>query len=132
MQQRLTPGWSNVLAAAWAGVCLGLGVVAISSRRMGLSTWWLGPETNPGPIVVTVLPFVLPAAATLVALSGHRRAPVLGFVAAAAVAAVALGDASQAPGFAAIEGMFAVGGFLVSLAATTGVEFSGTRDPSPQ
>lgn len=126
MQQRLTPGWSNVLATAWAGVCLGLGVVAISSRRMGLSTWWLGPETNPGPIVVTVLPFVLPAAATLVALAGHRRAPLLGFVAAAAVAAVAVADASQVPGFAAIEGVLAIGGFLVSLAATTGIERPAT------
>jgi hypothetical protein len=99
---------------------------------MGLSTWWLGPQSNPGPIVVTVLPFVLPAAATLVALAGHWRAPLLGIIAAASVAAVAIADIGDAPAFAAIEGTLAIGGLLVSIAATTGVRLSGTRDPFPQ
>jgi hypothetical protein len=118
---QLSPGWTSVVAVAWAGVCLGLGVVAIASRRLGLSVWWMGPKTDAVPFVITVLPFVLPATAALWALSGRTRAPLVGVVAALATGAVALGDISRVPGLAAVQGMFALGGLLVSIAAVGGV-----------
>lgn len=124
---QLSTGWANVHAVAWAGVCLGLGVVAIASRRMGLSVWWLGPETNPTPFFVTVVPFVMPAVAVLWTLAGRTRAPLVGVLAAIATAGVAAGDLSRVRGLAAVEFALAVGGLLVSLAA-----FSGVLRPAAQ
>jgi hypothetical protein len=88
---------------------------------MGLSVWWLGPETNPVPFFVTVIPFVMSAAAVLWTLAGRTRAPLVGVVAALATGAVAIGDISRVPGLAVVEGALALGGLLVSLAATSGV-----------
>jgi hypothetical protein len=118
---QLTFGWSNVLAIAWSGVCVGLGVVAIASRRLGLSVWWLGTETSPAPVYLTVLPFVMPVVAVMWALSGRRRAPLMGLAAAVATGAVAVGDIDRVPGLAATEALLALGGAIVSLAAMSGV-----------
>ena len=117
----LTNGWRTVMVVAWIGVIVGLGIVWFTSRTVGLSTWWLGPETAPRLFFVSVVPFVLPVAATVLAFRNRPLLPLAGVLAAAGTAAVGAGDINRVPGLAVVEIALAVAGALVSVASLTGM-----------
>lgn len=123
---QLTLGWRTVFIVGWAGVVLGLGAVVKSSRTMGLSTWWLGPDADPRPIVVQLLPFVMPAAAIILGFRNARFLPYAGTIAALLLGAIAVGDLDRFDALAQVELVTAGIGLLVSVAS-----FAGVLRPAP-
>ena len=117
----LTPAWRLVLGIAWAGVVLGLAAVWKSARTLGLSTWWLGPETEPNVVVVQVLPFLLPIALVAGTMRNVRHLPWAGIAVSVVVAVVAAFDIDRSAGIAAVEFGLAAAGLLVSVASMAGL-----------
>jgi hypothetical protein len=109
------------MLVAWAGVVIGMATVWYTSRTLGLSTWWLGPETAPRLFLVSVVPFVLPVAATVLIIRNRPFLPFAGLIAAAGTAAVGAGDISRVPGLAAVEISLAAAGAFVSVASLSGM-----------
>jgi len=124
---QLTLAWRTAFIVGWAGVVLGPGAVVKSSRTMGLSTWWLGPDADPNPIVVQLLPFVLPAIAIVLGFRNARFLPYAGTIAALALGAIAAGDIGRFDSLAHVELATAGIGLLISVAAFAGVL---RRDPA--
>ncbi|MFZ9867438.1 MAG: hypothetical protein ACO3FC_05645 [Ilumatobacteraceae bacterium] len=107
--------WRVLASVSWVGILLCQVAVAVSSRNIGKSAWWLGPESNPQFPLVWALPFAITIAG-LVATQRPRRYTVfihLGCV--VALVGVALGDVSNAPGVALLEFVLAGIALLVSL-----------------
>ena len=88
---------------SWLFVIASFIAIWVSSRNTGLSTWWLGPETEPRFILINLLPFVAPAVLCLMCQLALRGLPWFGIVAALATAAIAIGDISRVPGYAVAE-----------------------------
>jgi len=125
-------GWRAVTAATWVCVILALAAVWNASVQLGLSTWWLGPRSEPRPRIVQVSPFIAPVMMVLGAVNQVRWLPVLGVAAAGVVAAVGLGDLDRIESLATIEIVIAVAAALVSLASLAGVyRRVGTADTDP-
>lgn len=123
---QLTLGWRTVFIVGWAGVVLGLGAVLKSSRTMGLSTWWLGPNADPNSIVLQLLPFVVPGAVIVLAFRNARFLPYIGLIGALLLGAISVGDLGRFDGLAQVELATAAVGLLISLAA-----FAGLLRPGP-
>jgi hypothetical protein len=107
--------WRVLASVSWVGIFLCQVAVAVSSRNIGKSAWWLGPESNPQFPLVWGLPFAITIAG-LVATQRPRRYTIfihLGCV--LALVGVALGDVSNAPGVALLEFVLAGIALLVSL-----------------
>lgn len=107
---------------AWSGVWK-------ASRELGIATWWLGPISAPRPILVTLVPFVAPAAMAVLALNNARRLPWFGLGAAAAGALVGSVDLSYIRRLGIVELLIAAAGAAVSVASFTGMyRLSGESD----
>jgi hypothetical protein len=117
----LTHRWGTTFWIGWATVAGGFAAVWYSARVTGFATWWLGPETAPRFILVSLLPFIAPIALAIAGFVGMRRLPWWGIAGAAVTALVAWGDVGTVNGYAAVEFVLAAGGLLVSLAAFAGV-----------
>lgn len=118
---RLTPTWRIVFAVGWTGVLVGLAAVWASSRNLGLATWWLGPPTDPRPVVVQLTPFLAPLALVVGALRSVRHLPWWGMLGAAAVGTVGLIDLRGFQRYGLVELTLAAAGALVSVASLVGV-----------
>lgn len=112
---QLTRGWQLATVLVWGATFVALAGVWKASRELGLSTWWRGPVSDPAPFLVTLIPFVGPAAMVVAALYGARRLPWYGLAASAVTAAVGLGDVGRVVRLGVVE---------LALAAATAV-FSG-------
>jgi hypothetical protein len=117
----LITGWRIVFAAAWVGIVVGLMAVWWASRKLGLSTWWLGPASEPRLFLVTIVPFVAPVVVVTAVLRRVPFAPLFGLVAGATTVAVGAADLGRVAGLAAIELSLGTAGILVSVAALTGM-----------
>ena len=112
--------WRRLATASWVGVLFCQVAVAVTSRNIGKSAWWLGPESNPTFPLVWAVPFLITVAA-LVATQRTRKYTIFIHLACVVLlAAVAAGDLSNSPGVAMLQ--FVVAGIallisLVSLAA---------------
>jgi hypothetical protein len=118
---QLTVAWSRFLLVTWLFGIASFIAIWVSSRNTGLSTWWLGPETEPRFIVINLLPFVAPVIVCLACQFALRRLPWIGIAGALVTAAIAVGDISRVPGYAAAEFIVAAGGLLSSSACFAGV-----------
>ena len=116
-----------MVIATWVGVFVAYLAVWKASEELGIATWWLGPRSNPQPIVIRLVPFIVTAVIGILASYNVRRLPLIGLVGAVALAAIAVPDLSRSTGLAAIE--FAIAGavLLVSAASFTGT-YRRTRD----
>jgi hypothetical protein len=117
----LTAGWSVVFGLSWLAVGVAMAAVWNVSRQLGLSTWWLGPRSQPRPIFVMMLPFVAPALLAAAAFSRVRYLPHFGLAGAGVTAAVAAGDLDRVRGIGLVELLIAAAAAAVSLAAFTGM-----------
>jgi hypothetical protein len=117
----LTAGWSVVFGLTWLAVGVAVAAVWNVSRQLGLSTWWLGPRSQPRPVFVMMLPFVAPALLTAGAFSRVRYLPWFGLAGAGVTAAVAVGDLGRVRGIGLVELVIAAAAGAVSVAATTGM-----------
>jgi hypothetical protein len=110
-----------VFWVGWSAVAGGFAAVWYSARVTGFSTWWLGPETAPRLILISLIPFIAPLGLALMGFLGVRHLPWWGILGAVACALVAWGDVGRDTGYAAVEFTLALGGLLVSLASFAGV-----------
>ncbi len=117
----LTPNWSTAFWLGWMLVAAGFAGIWYSSRVTGMATWWLGPETAPRVIFISLLPFVSPIGLTVMALMRRRWLPFWGMAGALATALVAWGDVGGPARYFAIELALAAGGLLVSVASLAGM-----------
>jgi hypothetical protein len=127
----LTPNWTTVFWLGWMGVADGFSVIWYSARITGMATWWLGPETAPRLVFVSLLPFVAPLGLTLMALTHRRWLPWFGIAGAAITALVAVGDIGGPARYFAIEFALAGGGLLVSVASFAGMLRDAPADALP-
>src|SRR5690348_13406726 len=65
----LSDGWNVVFWLSWTCVAASLIAVWVSARTTGLSTWWLGPEADPKPFLLNLLPFVVPIGLAIAGLT---------------------------------------------------------------
>ncbi len=110
-----------MVVTTWIGVFVAYMAVWKASEELGIATWWLGPRSNPQPLIIRLVPFVVAAVFGILASYNVPRMPTIGLVGAAVLAAIAVPDLSRSGGLAAIE--FAIAGavVLVSAASFTGV-----------
>jgi hypothetical protein len=118
---QLTAGWGAVFSIGWFLVAASFAAIWYSSRLIGLSTWWLGPTTDPQLILVSLLPFTVPIALTVAGYTAQRLLPWWGLGGAVFVAVIAVFDINRVPGYAAIEFALAIAGLCISLACFAGV-----------
>lgn len=118
---QLTAGWSTVFWIGWLLIAASFAAIWFSSRQVGLSTWWLGPATDPQLILITLLPFTVPLALAAAGYTAQRWLPWWGIGGAAFVAAIGAFDVVRVPGYAAIEFGLAIAGLFISLACFAGV-----------
>ena len=124
----LTAGWRILMIAAWIMVFFSYAAVWKASDEIGIGTWWLGPRSQPQPMLVRILPFAITLMLGLLAISNTRRVALASIVGSFAIAGIAVFDMSRSGGLAAIE--FAIAGsmLLVSFGALAA---SSRRAPAP-
>lgn len=118
---QLTAQWTQVFWIGWLLVAGSFAAIWYSSRLVGLSTWWLGPATEPRFFLLNVLPFLAPLGLCAAGLMRGRWLPWWGIGGALVTAGIAALDISRVPGFAVIEFALAGAGLLVSVACFAGM-----------
>lgn len=112
--------WRILATVSWVGVLLCQVAVAVTSRNIGKSAWWLGPESNPRFPLVWAIPFAIIIVALVATQRPTRYTIAVHILCVGLLAAVATGDVPNSPGIAMLQ--FVVAGIallvsLVSLAA---------------
>jgi hypothetical protein len=130
---QLTPFWRLAFGIGWAAIVVGYASVWESSRVIGLSTWWLGADSDPRMLLIQLLPFYGPILVTVAAISNWRYIPYLGIAVGLAGAAVGAGDLDRVRWIAAIELVLAGAAVCISAASLVGmyrpVRAAGPSDP---
>jgi hypothetical protein len=116
----LTTGWRLVMIVTWTGVFLAFAGVWKASVEIGIRTWWIGPRSEPRPIVIQVIPFAVAIVVALAATYNVRRLPWTAVAGSLAIGLIALFDVSRSGGLALVEAAIGVGALLVALASFTG------------
>jgi hypothetical protein len=101
-----------------------------ASRELGLATWWLGPVSEPQPLIVMLLPFLAPAAMVVATLNNARRLPWFGLAASSVGASIGLADLDRVRRLAYVELAIAAAAALVSVASLSGL-YRAVRPPRP-
>lgn len=112
----------------WILVFLAYMGVWKASEEIGIATWWLGPRSNPQPIIVRLVPFIVTAVFGAIASFAVRGLSWISLGGSVVLAALAVPDFSRAVGLAVIELTIAGAVALVSLASLTGRYRSGAAD----
>lgn len=118
---QLTPAWRVVFIVGWVCVLVGFGAVSRTSRNLGLSTWWLGPASDPRGMPVQLVPFVPGAVMVVLAARNQRFLPYFGAIAAMALGAVAAGDLGRFDHLAVAEFVIAGAALLISVSTFAGL-----------
>ena len=84
----------------WIGVLASVLAVTISSRTIGRSIWWLGPSSNPAPVLFLLVPIVIIGTPLFVTLQRPRRMVRVGLMASIALLISALPDVGSNPAIA--------------------------------
>jgi hypothetical protein len=96
------------------GILLCQVAVAVSSRNIGKSAWWLGPESNPQFPLVWALPFAITIAGLIATQRPRKYTLFIHLGCVAALVGVAAGDLDNAPGVAMLEFVLAGIALLVT------------------
>jgi len=126
----LTATWRIALIVTWILVFLAYMGVWKASEEIGIGTWWLGPRSDPQPLLVRLVPFFVTAFFGILASYNLRRLPWIGVAGAVVLAAIAVPDVSRQAGLALVEFVLAGAVLVVSLAALTGRYRAAPADPS--
>ncbi len=116
----LTNTWRIVAVVSWLLVFFAIIAVAVTSRKIGKPTWWLGPQSNPSFVLLWALPFVAPIASIIAALRFGRVASYIGLGAALLLGAIGAADIHNTPGVALVECAIAVSSALFAIATFAG------------
>ena len=106
--------WRRLASISWVGIAVCQVAVAVTSRNIGKSAWWLGPESNPRFPLVWAVPFLITVAAFVATQRPRKYTIVVHLVCVALLAAVATGDVANSPGVAALQYVVASIALLVS------------------
>jgi hypothetical protein len=117
-----------MVLTTWVGVFVAHLAVWKASEEIGITTWWLGPRSDPQPVMVRLVPFAVTAVFGILASYNVPRMPVIGLAGASVLAAIAVPDLSRSAGLAAIEFAIAAAVLLVSVASFTGTYRRPTSD----
>jgi hypothetical protein len=112
--------WTIAVVVTWAMVFMSYMAVWKASEELGIGTWWLGPRSDPQPIVVNLIPFVIVAVVGIAAGIRFRHLPWISVAGSAALILVAIPDLSRSTGLAVVEFTIAGAAMIVSLASVTG------------
>jgi hypothetical protein len=104
----------------WIAVVLALATVWNLSVQLGLSTWWLGPRSQPQPRLVQISPFVAPVLMILGTINQARWLGWYGLAAAGVIAGIGIADLWWVASIAAVELLIAGLAAAVSIASLTG------------
>jgi hypothetical protein len=104
-----------MLAASWSASFFAFAAVWKTSEEIGIGTWWLGPRSEPQPLSIRILPFVITMLMGLLAVYNVRRIAVMSIAASAFIAIIGVFDISRSGGLAAIE--FAIAGSMLLVSA---------------
>jgi hypothetical protein len=118
---QLTTMWRTWFVVVWTLVLVGFGFVWGSSRTLGLSTWWLGPEAEPQPFFLQMVPLIGPVAATVCAFRNVRYTPFIGIVIALASSFIGFADLGRIAGLGLVELLLSGCGLLISIASLAGM-----------
>ena len=100
-----------MLAVCWVGVFFAFAAVWKASEEIGIATWWLGPRSDPQPLLIRLAPFIIAIAVGLIVVSNRREAVWVSYGGAALIGVLAVLDVSRSAGLAVIE--FAVAGAVI-------------------
>jgi len=106
--------WRRLASISWVGIAVCQVAVAVTSRNIGKSAWWLGPESNPRFPLVWAVPFLITVAAFVATQRPRKYTIVVHLVCVALLAAVATVDVANSPGVAALQYVVAGIALLVS------------------
>jgi hypothetical protein len=124
---QLSPAWRAIVVTTWVGVFTAYMAVWKASEELGLATWWLGPRSDPQPIIVRLVPFAVTAVFGILASSNVPGLPAIGLLGSVVLAAIAVPDLSRSTGLVTVE--FAIAGAVLLVSAAS---FTGTyRRPRP-
>lgn len=118
---QLNPRWRLAFGIGWAAIIVGQISVWESSRVIGLSTWWLGADSQPHPLLLQLLPFYGPLLVTVAAISNWRYAPYMGIVVALSGAAIGVGDLDRVQWIATVELVLGFAALCISVASLAGM-----------
>jgi hypothetical protein len=127
---QLTPLWIVLTAVLWVCVFLALTGVLKASQELGLATWWLGPFSDPNPLVLRLLPFYAPTVMVIVGLSNFRWLPLAGLFASAVTLVIGFLDLGDVRRLGLVEVAIGVAAAVFSLASLTAM-YRSPADPSP-
>ena len=111
----LSDGWRTVSFITWVLAGASLVAIAITSRTIGRSIWWLGPESDPAPPVFLLVPLVIIVVPLVVTTRLPGRLPVTNVAASALLTVTALGDVNPSPAVAAGVALVGVASMAVSV-----------------
>ena len=121
MAGQLSPMWRLAFGIGWAAIVVGNAAVWESSRVIGLSTWWLGADSEPHIVLVQLLPFYGPLLVTVAAISNWRYVSYLGILVGVAGAAIGIGDLDRVRWIATVELVLAGAAVCISVASLAGM-----------
>jgi hypothetical protein len=116
----LTAGWRILMIAAWIMVFFAYAAVWKASDEIGIGTWWLGSRSQPTPIPVRLIPFLIAFALTILATYNVRRLPWIATATSLLLAVMATFDFAWSAGLAVVELGVALGALLTALGSFTG------------
>jgi hypothetical protein len=124
----LTAPWRTAMIVTWVGVFIAYMAVWKASEEIGIATWWLGARSNPQPVYVRIVPFVVSVVFGILSGYNVKKLPWINLGGAGVLALIAVPDLSRSPGLATIE--FAIAGAvaLVSLGSFTGTYRAAAPD----
>ena len=106
--------WRVLATISWIGLLFCQAAVAVTSRNIGKSAWWLGPEGDPQFPLVWFTPFAVIVVALVATQRTRKFTIVIHLVCVALLTAVATGDVADSPGVAALQYVIAAIALLVS------------------
>ena len=117
---QLSSIWRLLFGIGWAAIVLGNAAVWEASRVIGLSTWWLGADSEPRMLLFQLLPFYGPILVTVAAISNWRYIAYFGILVGLAGAAIGLGDLDRVRWIATVELVLAGAAVCISVASLAG------------
>jgi hypothetical protein len=101
-----------------------------ASRQLGVALWWLGPDGEPQPVFITLLPFLAPLVVIVLVLNNVRLLPWFGLAAAVVTAIFGIVDLGYVKRLGVVEIVVAAAGAAVAVAGFGGT-YARARDTPP-
>ena len=118
-------------AATWVLVIAAFIGVWNTSRQLGVALWWLGPDGEPQPVFITLLPFLAPLVVIVLVLNNVRLLPWFGLAAAVVTGVFGVIDLGYVRRLGIVELVIAAAGAAVAVAGFGGTyALAGETEPT--